>query len=146
MAIHSVSSCHLIGWVRHYSCISSHTHLPWWNTIVIPVVVRWHPRHYAFVQIFWFTKYHLLLSLCTRNGPSIVNLNGPDISQSNCARVALCLGLVNQTRISSGCSSHEWLWSMLNPTRHFALGNRARFLWDTPRNVPACDVYGMTLG
>ena len=30
--------------------------------------------------------------------------------------VALCLGLVNQTRISSG-SSHEWLCSMVNPTR-----------------------------
>ena len=47
----------------------------------------------TFVQTFWLTKYHLPLSLCARDGPSIVNLNGPDISQSNRARVALCLGL-----------------------------------------------------
>ena len=78
---------------------------------------------------FWFTKYRLPLSSCACDGSSIVNLNGLDLSQSNYARVALCLGLVNQTRISSGCSSHEWLWSMLNPTHHFALGNHARFLW-----------------
>ena len=79
---------------------------------------------------FWFTKYRLPLSLCTRDGSSIVNLNGPDISQSNHASVPLCLGLVNQTCISSGSSSHEWLWSMLNPTRHFALINHARFHWE----------------
>jgi hypothetical protein len=54
-------------------------------------------------------RYHLPLFLCARDGSSIVNLNGLDVSQSNSARVALCLGLVNQTRISSGSSSHEWL-------------------------------------
>ena len=75
-------------------------------------------------------KYRLPLSLCARDGPSIVNLNGPDKSQSNRTRVALCLGLVNQTCISSGSSSHEWLWSVLNLTCHFALGNRVRFLWE----------------
>ena len=58
---------------------------------------------------FWFTKYRLPLFLCARDGPTTVNLNRPDISQSNRVRVALCLGLVNQTRISSGSSSHEWL-------------------------------------
>ena len=36
----------------------------------------------------------------------------------------------NQTRISSGSSSHEWLWSVLNPTCHFTLGNCARFIWE----------------
>ena len=52
------------------------------------------------------------------------------LTLANRANIPLCLGLVNKKCISSGSSSHEWLWSVLNPTRHFALSNRARFLWE----------------
>ena len=40
------------------------------------------------------------------------------LTLANCPRVHLCLGLVNKKRISSG-SSHEWLWSVVNPTYVF---------------------------
>jgi hypothetical protein len=50
---------------------------------------------YAFVQIFLFTKEHLPLSHWTCR---------THLSFAYHAMVALCLGLVNQTRISSGSS------------------------------------------
>jgi hypothetical protein len=79
-----------VGWTRIIAVI--HIYEVWFAIIFLSSSIDILLMHVmcAFVQTFWFTNYCLPLSLCARDGPSIVNLNGLDISQSNHARVALC--------------------------------------------------------
>jgi hypothetical protein len=73
---------------------------------------------YVFVQTFLFTKEHLPLSRWTRR---------THLTFANHGMVALCLGLVNQTYISSGS----------NPP-HNVGGIDVAFLLHTPESPPRC--------